>query len=172
MSHAPVARSIARSRRRRRSGGSVTIEMLVVLPVLLIVLSSVVQFGYYFARAEQLALAARNGALEASRTPALLAAGTVPSNIEDAVRHQLQSSNISTIAIIVEHNTIDGTEDVLRTDYVTNTCPEPTAALPTSAVRVTVCVPLTDLMPNLLSIFGFNIAGRDSRFTSTFGYDP
>src|SRR5262245_27778489 len=136
-----------RSRHDRRRGGAVTIELLVVLPVLLIGVLAIVQFGYFFQRMEQVVLACRVGAEEASQTAGMGGPGAVPANIANAINHQLASSGITTTAIIVEHNET-GIERVLRTDYIANTCPEPTAVLPTLSVRVTVCVPLTSLMPN------------------------
>jgi len=169
-SHAYCAKTLFRTRRPQR-GGAVTIELIVVLPVLLVAVLGIGQFGFYFQRVEQLMLATRVGAEAASQTAGLPASGLVPTSIADAINHQLASANISTVAIIVEHNIPGPGENVLRTDSVPNTCPEPISVLPVSSVRVTVCVPLADLMPNCLSFFGFDISTRNAVHTTTFGYE-
>ena len=165
--------SSSQSRRRfarQRRSGAVTIEFLVVLPVLLLSLLAAVQFGYYFQRVDQVMLASRIGAEQASQTLGLPASGAVPTNIADTINRQLASSGIVTAAIIVEHNTT-GPEQTLRTNYLPNSIPEPTSPLPASCVRVTVCVPLTSLMPNALANFGFDVSTRFGVQTTTFGYE-
>lgn len=162
------------SRRPPRTprAGSVTIEFLVVLPVLVISILAVVQFGYYFQRCEQVILATRSGAEEASLAVALAAGpGPVPVDIENAVRRQLQSSGISTVTIIVEHNEAGPTE-TLRTNYVANAISPPATPLPPLSVRVTVGVPLPDLMPNSLGAFGFDISSRHTVYSATYDFTP
>jgi len=144
-----------------------------VLPVLLAAALAVAQFGYYFQRVQQLMLASRVGAEEASQTAGLVA-GPVPANIANVINHQLASSNITPLSIIVEYQPLMGPEQVLRTDYpgyVPGSFPEPTGVLPLSTVRVTVLVPLSNLMPNSLSFFGFNTATRNAFHSTTFGYE-
>lgn len=167
--HARIRTSCRASGHLKRRG-AVTIELLVALPVLIVIVLAVLQFGYYFTGSQQLALASRVGADEAAQTPGLPAAGAVPLNIANAINRQLASAGITPVAIIVEHNTA-GPKQVLRTDFVPNTCPEPTSILPFETVRVTVCVPLTDLMPNCLSTLGFDLTGRFAQVTTTFGYE-
>src|SRR5262245_49268769 len=99
--HRPAAR---KSRPGRR--GSLTVEMILVVVVLAIVTVAIVQFGVFFANAQEVALAARNGGLEASQTAGLSTTNgnPVPADIIRAIAHQLDSSRIAWTQIRVEHN--------------------------------------------------------------------
>jgi hypothetical protein len=138
-----------------------------VLPILLIMTVAVVQFGLLFANLEQGALAARVGAHEASESPALAATvdgDEVPQDIRDAVTHQLCSSGIEWCHIRLEHN-VGGTAIELDSDRGDGCeCgPDDTLDNPPhddeAYVRITVCIPLTELMPDSLSYFGYSVAG-------------
>jgi Flp pilus assembly protein TadG len=145
---------------RRR--GSLTVEMIMVVVVLAIATVGIVQFGVFFANAQQVALAARVGALEASQTPnlALTSSGDpVPVNILSAIEHQLQSSRIDWVRVRLEHNLASGGPIVLdsaTSGYTyapkTNLAGPPFAG--TYYVRLTVYTPLNDVFPKQLSFFG------------------
>lgn len=169
---------------RRRRGG-LTIEMVLVVVVLAIVTVAVVQFGVFYANAEQVALAARVGGLEASQTPNLATAGAVPGNIVDAIRHQLESSHINFCEIRVEHNVIPAGPPapppppyVLMTAAPGCDCPpkSPLVSAPfagTDYVRVTVCVPLNQVFPKQISFFGEQLfeASKTYEHTAIFRYE-
>lgn len=162
-----MARQKAPSRR-----GSVTLELIVMLPVWIIVMGAIVQFGLLIGNRQQVALAARVGAEEASRTPGLPAAGGVPGNVVAVVQQQLQSSGIEQCKITLEHN-LAGIATLS-----TGTCDCPTlgtsATWPPSSgayVRVTVYVPATELAPNVLKFFGFDISERFIRNATTFRHE-
>jgi len=152
--------------------------MLLVLQIVLVVLLAVVQFGLFFSNYQQLALASRVGAELASETSLpnqTMAITPLPTDITDLVVRQLHSSGIDPCAVILEHN-VNGpafTEQTLRTNYTPNcpTCSEPAGTIPTNSVRLTICVQLTELMPNCLSWLGFDIATRTSTSSTTFGYE-
>ena len=164
----------------KRRGG-IAFEMIMVLVVLIIVTVGIVQFGVFMANAEQVAMAARVGALEASQTTPLPAGpGAVPANIIVAIEHQLESSCIDWCHIRVEHN-VGGAASSLESnaapavpcdcDPKTNLATAPGAAIaPTRYVRVTVCVPLSQVMPKQLSFFGEQLYGPSNTYEHTAIY--
>jgi len=173
--------STACSLRHRR--GSLTVEMLLVVVVLAIMTVGIAQFGVFFANADEVALAARVGALEASQTPALptTSGAPVPANVVQAIEQQLYSSGIAWCVIRLEHNV--GPVTVLESEVAPNTfvCAPKTelpsapgaATAPTQYVRLTVCVPLNQLIPKQLSYFGVQVFSPDKTYehTTTMRYE-
>lgn len=157
---------------RTNRGGSVTLEFLLVLPILLIVLLAAVQFGMYFSNAQQLALASRVGAEAASQTALPASGSTVPAYITEAIQRQLASSAITPCKIIVEHNVTTATP---LTWPSASGCPCDPTTTPVPAlasyVRVTVFVPMTELAPSCLALFGFDLANRYAQSSTTFRYE-
>jgi Flp pilus assembly protein TadG len=161
--------------------GSVMVEFLLVMPILLIVLLTVIQFGMLLANMQQLALACRVGAEAASKTGNLPNTGTVPPSITDAINQQLSSSGILYGAVILQHNVNGSTHTLATPDPLPASCSPPQTALPPTpppatnygrpSVRVTVCVPMTELAPNCLAIFGFDLSGRYAKCSTTFRYE-
>ena len=150
-----------RKSRQPRRRGSLTVEMLMVLIVLVIVTVGIVQWGVFFANAEEVAFAARVGALESSQTAGLPTSGDVPDNIISAIENQLNNSKIRWSHIRLEHNiTPADTAAVLDSHSQIDGVCEPKSNLPgppalsTHYVRLTVCVPLKDVFPKQLSFFG------------------
>jgi hypothetical protein len=170
-----------RSRRPLRRG-SLTVEMLLVVVVLLIVTIGIVQFGVFFANAQMVALAARVGGLEASQTPNLPMAdgGVVPDDVLRAIEHQLASSCIDWCQVRLEHNVTPGGNAVALTTSLDEDCqcaPHGTLSSPpfpdTHYVRLTVCVPLSEVFPKQLSFFGTQLFGSERTYehTATFRYE-
>lgn len=169
---------------RVNRGGSVTLEFLLVLPILLIVLLAVAEFGMFFANMQQVALACRVGAEAASQTDLSTATNPndIPDNIVDAINQQLATSGISACAIILEHNVPDAETTTVMTETYTNppcACnppavpafPKPPATYARRSVRVTVCTPMTELAPNCLAVFGFNLTGCSAQCSTAFRYE-
>jgi len=165
---------------RDSRGGAVTLEFIIALPVLLIILLAVVQFGMFFSGLQQVSLASRVGAEAAAQTD-LSASETgdgIPADILNAINAQLASAGITACRIFVEHN-VDGTdEDELQEPSTSTwTCTPPATALPLDdahgvySVRVTVCVPMSELAPNCLSLFKFDISKRSTQCSTTFRYE-
>jgi Flp pilus assembly protein TadG len=159
--------------------GAVTVELILGLPILLIGVLAIVEFGMFFARLEQVALSCRAGAEEASQTTPLPGAGDpIPGAVETVILKQLDNSCILPCAIILEHN-VGGQEQTSRTDYDNDgdsapdcpLCQEPSSSLPANSVRVTVCVQLTELMPNCLAALGFDITGQTTQCSTVFGHE-
>ena len=175
-----AARANLRQTTRSKRRGSLTVEMLMVLIVLLLVTIGISQFGVFFANAQELDLAARMGGLEASQTATLPAAGTVPTDIIAAIEHQLLSSQIQWSHIRLEHNvTLNGDPAVLESDSGGVFTENPKASLAgppfpnTRYVRLTVYAPLAELFPRALSFFGiqFFAAEKSYEHTTVFRYE-
>jgi hypothetical protein len=162
------------SSRRRR--GSLTVEMVLVVVVLAIVTVAVVQFGVFFANAQEVALAARDGALEASQTAGLSTSSgnPVPADVIRAIEHQLQSSKIDWCHLRLEHNVTGGLTPVtLESDTGGGFICEPKTNLlappspGTRYVRMTVCVPLKEVFPRSLSFFGEQLFANTRTYEHT-----
>jgi Flp pilus assembly protein TadG len=150
----------------------VVLELILMLPVWLIALLAIVEYGQIMANLQQVALASRVGAEEASQTPSLPTSpgAPVPANVLSAIEQQLASSGISGCRVILEHN-VGG--PVTLTSGTCDQCVPPATPLPLDRqyVRVTVCVPLAELAPNLLALFGFDIADCLAQQSTTFRYE-
>ena len=168
---------------RRLRTGVVTLELILALPAWLILLAAVVEFGLILVNQQQVALASRVGAEEASQTLGLpvTEGGPVPANVLSAIDQQLASTGIGRCKVILEHNVVPAGPSPTPVP-VTLWSPQPAGCdcgppsadlLPTDRlyVRVTVYVPLTELSPNLLKIFGFDISGMFLQQATTFRYE-
>lgn len=157
-------------------------ELILCLPVWLIVLASTVEFGLLMTRLQQVALAARVGAMEAAQTDGLQEFTDFPAGIEEVVDKQLQSAKrqsgkIEYCRLILEHSVgPGGTSPLFQDGNVPCDCdPIPDSDIPVPMcgdyVRVTVCVRMTELTPNLLKIFGFDISQKIIQHTATYRYE-
>ena len=157
-----------RSRRRaapgsKRRRATATLELVLVLPMVVILILATIQFGLFYSNMQQVALASRVGAEEASQTPGLAATvegGAVPANVLEAISKQLFGSGIRYCRVTLEHN-VGGTQVALVSPQ-TGACDcGPTCKLsspipPGEYVRVSVCVRHCDLMPNSLNLIGYD----------------
>jgi len=165
----------------RRRRGSLAVEMIMVVTVLAVVTVGIAQFGVLFANADVVAFAARVGAEKASQTPNLPAVdGPVPASVITAIEHQLLSSQIEWSHIRLEHNVGLGDTVVdLHSDsgggFAVN--PKTNLVSPPAAnahyVRLTVTVPLAEVLPRSLSFFGQQLfaANRSYEHTAVFRYE-
>ena len=167
----------ARSRRR----GVVTLEIILVLPIFLIVLMAIVEFGLLFSNEQMVESASRAGTQVASRLLVFPASGAVPAEVETAVSRELAKIGVTNYRIRMEHN-IDLAAPLLTMAPVVLTTT--TAGGPTSVpsppaialspnrpyVRVTVYVWTTHLTPNLLDMYGVDLSNRVSNQTKIRGY--
>jgi hypothetical protein len=146
---------------------------------LLIVLFAAIEFGMFFASMQQVALACRVGAEEASQTnlSGTVDGDPVPSNVSLAVEQQLATAGYVPCAVFLQHDVQDPPQMLVTPASPTCPCLPPADALlpPPGAggksVRVTVCVPMTELAPNCLALFGFDLADRCAQCTTTFRYE-
>lgn len=151
--------------------GAVAVELIIMFPVLLIFLAAVVEFGLILAGTKQVALASRNGAKLAAQSGTLDALAV--NGIRNSINRQLATAgfgNSATTGITVQHN-VGGS----LTAVSDGTCPAPmNPPLPSGdheAVRVTVCVDLSQLTPDLLGTFGFPTTGKTVEMSTTVAYE-
>ena len=160
-------------RRRPARRAVLTVELILTLPIFLILLVAVVQFGLYHVRMQHVALASRIGAQQAAQIANLQSYSFVPSQVTSAVGAHLQSVGINTFCIRLEHN--DGGSTVVLPSGGCSGCTISSLSsspyLGTEYVRVSICVPLTELMPNVLKVFGFDLTGQYTAFTTVVRYE-
>ncbi|NMC20583.1 MAG: hypothetical protein GYA33_09200 [Thermogutta sp.] len=162
------------SRLARRRRGTLILELVLVLPLILIALLAAIQFGKYFANMQEISLAARIGGLAASRTANLSAVpgDPVPTTVVEAVNKQLTSVGIPTAAIALEHN-LDGCPILLKSPQDVSVDVDLISAPPPGRyVRVIVIVPQAALMPDLLRACGLHLVlpGKITAFSNVFQY--
>lgn len=158
----------------RHRRGTLILELVLVLPLILIALLAAVQFGKYFANMQEISLAARIGGLAASRTPNLsvVPGDPVPAAVVDAVNKQLASVGIHTAAIALEHN-LDGGPVLLKSPQDVSVDVDFISAPPPGGyVRVIVIVPQAAIMPDLLRACGLHLVLPDkiTAFSNVFHY--
>lgn len=176
--------------------GAATFELILVLPVLLLVTIGLIEFGVMFGNLQQVALASRVGAERASELASLPAAedgDSVPEEVLEAVRQQLDSACINYCQIRLEHNAggeqvallSEGPEQLLAlaprpvsglallaVSVASCGCEEidflPEHEIPSGRyVRLTVTVPLSEVLPSGVTLFGCNLASPEHAFHST-----
>jgi Flp pilus assembly protein TadG len=168
----PAAKRFLRADRRLvvTHRGAVAIELLLSLPVWLIGLLAIIEFGSLFSNLQHVALASRVGADVAARTSSLPESGSIPSAILDAVNDQLAAANITPSEIVLEHN-LGGSYVMLVQGQSAFSGPsQQTLPAVGTYVRVTVCAPAMQLAPNILRSFGLDIQGWDVGESTTFQY--
>ena len=167
----------ARAKSRPRRSAVCILELILWFPVFLIFLLAVIEFGLILGQLKQVALASRAGAKAAAESFPISMA-----NVQTAVDHQLESAGIGdSCNIILVHNVPGGG----FSPQMTGTCdcssptspPQPTGTLlsdlvtHSGTVRVTVCVRLSQLTPDLLSTLGFSTSGDMVEHTTTFVHE-
>ena len=181
-----------RTPRFPRARGAAVLELVLVLPLLVIALMAVVEFGLLYSNEQNVEMASRAGVQVASRLMTISATNgdPVPAEVVSAVAAELDKIGISDYRIRLEHN-IDfdtnplptlATPVVLATSSTNGptSCPDPPAITLSPNrryVRVTVCVyssaptpTTTGLTPNLLETFGIDMSIRVSQQTTTRRY--
>jgi hypothetical protein len=154
-----------------RRGGAVLVEFLLVMPILLVALAGVIEYGLILSNLQQVALASRVGAKVASEQPTPLDITA----IHAAVDQQLKSAGFSgACRVILQHNVPGGGPSPQTTgacDCNMPLTPGTPATTHGRFVRVTVCVELSELTPDLLDFFGFSVAGRLVEETTTYRWE-
>lgn len=146
-------------------------ELILSLPLLVIFLGAVVEFGLILANMKQVKLASRTGAKVAAETTGLNTANTATTaaTLRNVVDRQLETAGFGANAsagVRLQHTVSGGGS------AASGTCAEQTVpAIPTTSVRVVVCVELSTLTPDFLSSFGFSLAGRRVELSTTYSYE-
>lgn len=172
----------------RRRGGVATLEMILVLPVFLIALMAIAQFGLLLSNEQFVEMASRAGTQVASRLTNISETNgdPVPAAVLSAVGTELARIGITDYSVRLEHNIdfdvippitppVIGPVIVLESFVGTGptNCPAPSAvALAPNRmyVRVTVCVKSTELTPNMLNTYGIDFSIRVSDETTLRRY--
>lgn len=176
----PVPARVANARQMRR--GVVTLELIVVTPIIAIMLSACVEFGVILASLEHITASARAGAKVAAELSTANLASAAPANnidlVQAAVDNVLGSAGMTSCMVILEHNpNCSGLVAGTKSAGACAGCAAPVAALPTTvmipggSVRVTVCVDAATTAPNLLSTFGYNLTGKVISESITLPYE-
>ncbi len=173
-----------------RRNAVIVLELILGLPILIIFLFAVVEFGLILALSKQVSFASRFGANLASReSRATLGNLNLPaggSRLLTAINENLATAGISGGAcqVILEHNVV-GAPIPVQTDPPAGcaNCVAPGTSLPDlvlscfeagrptpETVRVTVCVSIQDHVPDLLCGFGFSIDDCVIRHTTTYRF--
>lgn len=154
--------------------GVLALELILVLPIMLIALLAIIQFGQYFANLQELSFASRIGAQEAAQTSGLpsVDGGPIPANIVSAIDYQLHAFGINHRMIVLEHNA-SGTAVSLTEPPSSPSPPKLAPPPPGKYVRVIVVVPKAETMPELLKVFGLTLApaGKVTMASTVFAYE-
>jgi len=157
----------------RRRVASTLLEVILVLPLLLILLCAVAQFGLFQSNQQSLEVASRAGGLVAAELP-LNNTGPVPQDVLDAVTQTLRASrilgateNIEDVGSVrLDHNYNGPIPAIATLESGVVTCDRADVDFPRRRmVMVSVCIEATRLTPNCLAYFGVDFSNR---FVSSF----
>jgi hypothetical protein len=184
--HGTIDKRISGKQRRHRSA-AVVLETILALPVFVIMLMGIVEFGVLVENLQHVEAASRAGVLVASR----MAAGDIhavpgnpgdlPAAILEAVNDELNLMKTGTLARQVRLQTNINNMGVIPAPLVIATftggqtaAPDPYVAVNAPAaplaayVRVTVFVDVPDVTPNVLAAFGLDFTNEVVQQTTTF----
>ncbi len=163
-----ASRQSPRTARRLRSA-SITVELLLNLPIWLILLIALVGFGRVLGDAQQVSLASRVGAAVASQSSGLPSANQLPDEVRDAVQRSLNAAGLQACQVILEHN---AGGHPFTCAAGTHSGTSPSTPLPTDGVYVRITVLARDpgLAASLLHWIGLDSTTLGLRQSSTFRY--
>ena len=173
-----------------RRNAVIVLELILGLPILIIFLFAVVEFGLILSLTKQVSFASRFGAnLASQESRVTLSDLNLPaggSRLLTAINANLATAGISGGAcqIILEHNVVSALNPVqIDPSAGCDNCVAPGTSLPNpvlscmesgrpahETVRVTVCVSISDHVPDLLCGFGFSIDDCVIRQTTTYRF--
>jgi hypothetical protein len=170
-----LTQNLANSNRRR---GVVTLEVILLLPILVILLLAVIEFGLIMAAAQHVEAATRLGAKFAAESNNLpvFNAPSMMDNLKERVDQYLNTAGYTdSCQVILEHNVM-GMGNLSQLNPLGSPCsctpePGPIGSLPAGSVRVTVCLSLSGNVPNVLDMFGFDISNRSLRQSVVWAYE-
>jgi len=148
------------------------LELILVLPIVLLILFSIVQIGITLSNIKYVQLAAFEGAQLASAMSREELSDATPA-IKKKVDRILQSAGLGDSCKIVFRQNVPqvSLENQSRGNCDCNTSDTiPLPTKPNGAVRVTVCVRLSQISPNMLSLWGFSPQGKLVQGEATLPY--
>ena len=161
-----------------------TIEIILALPIFLLAVLAIVEFGLLFSNEQTVEMACRAGSQVASKRPTLPVVGGVPAEVNDAVARELAQIGVSDFVVRLEHNInfAGGSGATMAPVVLTTVTGSGPAASPNPPVislspnrryvQITVGVYSTSLTPNVLNSYGLDLSQRVSSQTTTFRYVP
>jgi Flp pilus assembly protein TadG len=160
----------------------VVFEFIIWTPIFVILLLAIIEFALILTNLQQVKAASQAGAkIAAELSNADLASANPADNIDkvdDAVTIVLGSAGMMQCEVILEYNpTCGGITPDTKTAGACAGCTAPATPLPSLAdipggtVRVTVCVDVEQLTPDLLTTFGFSIAGSTAKVSTLLPYE-
>ena len=164
-----------RLHRRRPRSGIYVVEILTVVPLVLLALLAVIEFGLLYINFRHVAAASRTGAKIAAEQMVFNIAA-----IKTEVDRHLLSAGFSagSSEVILQHNVGSVVPIVISSAGMIPVAPYPTtptlplaAVVPEGCVRITVAVPMSLLTPDLLALFGYSVATQTKTKTVTFPYE-
>ncbi len=161
----------------RSRQAAVVLELIIALPVLILATLAVVELGLWMSNKEKLEMAARIGAEAAAETAGLnMMANLNGSEIQEKVHRYLQNAGIpiNNVEITLSYVSMLGASPMLLTENPPGISPPPALPAPPSGyryVRLVVSVPASDLAPNLLGYFGFDLQGLYTQQAQTRYYE-
>jgi Flp pilus assembly protein TadG len=155
------------------------LETILALPIFVIMLMGLVEFGVLVENLQHVEAASRAGVVVASRTAdATLNLAALPADVLAAVNNELDQMHSGAVArqVRLETNVTavggvgatfsrTGGKDNAPDPYIAVTAP---AAPATAYVRVTVFVDVPDVTPNVLAAFGIDFSSEVVQQTTTF----
>jgi len=160
----------------------VVLEFILWAPVFVILLLAIIEFGLILSAIPQVKAASRAGAKVASELSTAQLSSVNPANnldlVDAAVARVLSSAGLTRCQVILEYNpTCGGITPGTQTAGACPNCVAPVLALPSNAdipggtVRVTVCVDVDEMTPDMLATFGFSVAGRVAKESTLMPYE-
>lgn len=168
-------------RKSKRRAASL-LEIIIGLPIVLILLLAVFQFGLLQSNQQTLKMASRAGALEAANIE-IDGTEVVPHpEIINAIDEVLFRGGIlssgETITSVgdvqLKYSVYDSANAVNIADVIPNgsTCNPPATTYPNYYyVQVTICIPAQRLTPNVMACFGVDYTGRNAIMTSLYRHE-
>lgn len=153
----------------RGRSGSITIELLLNLPIWMLISLALIQFSELAGKMQYVSLASRAGADAAAETAGLPSEGGVPANVVAAVERCLASAHIACQRIVLEHNVAQ--RPVVLMSGNAAVLPPPLPLPPAGrCVRVSVYVRPDAIVPNLIGAIGLDLWSRSLEQSTTLRY--
>jgi hypothetical protein len=179
--HFASAMQIRRLDRNSQPGshrGVITLEFLILLPILVILLLAVVEFGLIMAAAKHVEFASRLGAKLAAEALdlSLVNAPSTSDNLKDRVDQYLNTAGYTDSCQVILEHAVPLVPNTTQPNPLVANCPcnpviGPIGSLPVGSVRVTVCLEMTGNIPNCLESFGYDITGCVIRQSVVWVYE-
>jgi hypothetical protein len=133
----------------RRRGNVLSIELVMVVPMLLVIVLAFVEFGILLMASQGVGAAANSGAREAALPSA--SAASVQGAVQSALAGWVWQGRHNVLIFVNNQKDVDGS---LLAGATTG-----------DWISVTVSVPMNDAAPDLLRYFGISIANKELRTT-------